>query len=322
MNEERHPGGGLRDVAPPRPRHSTARAGSSPRPISRATARTCRAWFKPDLPTGMNDMGASYSWAEPEQYFRWVREERNWMFMMESGSASLPPISSLSQFLPDVERARAGASARSRSTPPGPTTAPTTTSRATTAPCAGCTANPRAWPTTAGKATSSRPTSTARCSRRSTTGCGTSPAASPSGRSTPAAERAVADLRLVSQADGQLVLHQEGLRAAARAVEPARTAPSASSTRRLAPQPGLEVRARVFDLNARLLWEKTAPGRARRPTPTAKLHRSRSRRGATPVYFVKLELTRRARPAGVGQLLLAARAGRRRPSRRCNRFRP
>jgi len=60
------------------------------------------AWFKPDMPVGMTDIGASYSWAEPEQYFRWAREARNWMFMMEGGSASLPPMSSLSRFLPQV----------------------------------------------------------------------------------------------------------------------------------------------------------------------------------------------------------------------------
>ena len=60
------------------------------------------AWFQPDLPVGMTDIGASYSWAEPEQYFRWVREARNWMFMMEGGSASLPPMSSLVRFLPDL----------------------------------------------------------------------------------------------------------------------------------------------------------------------------------------------------------------------------
>ena len=59
-------------------------------------------WIQPDLPAGMTDIGASYSWAEPEQYFRWVREKRNWMFMMEGGSASLPPISSLARFLPEV----------------------------------------------------------------------------------------------------------------------------------------------------------------------------------------------------------------------------
>ena len=40
-----------------------------------------------------------------------------------------------------------------RWTTTGRTTAPTTTSRATTRPCAGCTASRRAWPTTAGKAT-------------------------------------------------------------------------------------------------------------------------------------------------------------------------
>jgi len=65
-------------------------------------------WFQKDLPTGMNDRGASYSWAEPAQYFRWVRQQRNWMFMMESGSASLPPISSLDRFLPDLHGAPAG----------------------------------------------------------------------------------------------------------------------------------------------------------------------------------------------------------------------
>ena len=44
----------------------------------------------------------SYQWQEPVTYFRWVRENRSWMFKMESGSASLPPISSLAKFLPDL----------------------------------------------------------------------------------------------------------------------------------------------------------------------------------------------------------------------------
>ncbi|MGD0091325.1 MAG: beta galactosidase jelly roll domain-containing protein [Planctomycetota bacterium] len=61
------------------------------------------AHFKDDLPTGMNDLGnKSYGWQEPATYFRWVREDRSWMFKMESGSASLPPISSLAKFLPDL----------------------------------------------------------------------------------------------------------------------------------------------------------------------------------------------------------------------------
>jgi exo-1,4-beta-D-glucosaminidase len=61
------------------------------------------AHFREDLPTGMNDVRPkSYQWQEPAQYFRWVREDRSWMFKMESGSASLPPISSLAKFLPEL----------------------------------------------------------------------------------------------------------------------------------------------------------------------------------------------------------------------------
>lgn len=61
------------------------------------------AHFKDDLPTGMNDVSPkSYGWQEPVTYFRWVREDRSWMFKMESGSASLPPMSSLAKFLPDL----------------------------------------------------------------------------------------------------------------------------------------------------------------------------------------------------------------------------
>ena len=57
-------------------------------------------WTKRDLPTGMNDwVPKSYGWEEPATYFRWVRASRNWMFMMESGTASVPPISSLSKFI-------------------------------------------------------------------------------------------------------------------------------------------------------------------------------------------------------------------------------
>jgi len=59
-------------------------------------------WFQPDLPTGMTDIGATYGWQDPMTYFNLVREKRNWTFMMESGSASLPPISSLARFLPQL----------------------------------------------------------------------------------------------------------------------------------------------------------------------------------------------------------------------------
>lgn len=61
------------------------------------------AWYAQELPAGMTDKGASYSWVEPVQYFIWVRESRNWMFMMEGGSASVPPMSSLAKFLPDLQ---------------------------------------------------------------------------------------------------------------------------------------------------------------------------------------------------------------------------
>jgi hypothetical protein len=60
-------------------------------------------WYAQELPAGMTDKGASYSWAEPAQYFNWVRESRNWMFMMEGGSPSVPPMSSLAKFLPDLQ---------------------------------------------------------------------------------------------------------------------------------------------------------------------------------------------------------------------------
>jgi len=57
-------------------------------------------WFQQDLPVGMNDWPPkSYGWKEPATYFQWVRDERSWMFKMESGSASLPPISSLNKFI-------------------------------------------------------------------------------------------------------------------------------------------------------------------------------------------------------------------------------
>jgi len=66
-------------------------------------------WFKKDLPTGMNDYAPkSYGFEEPATYYTWVREKRNWMFMMESGSASLPPIDSLRRFIPDLGKTPQG----------------------------------------------------------------------------------------------------------------------------------------------------------------------------------------------------------------------
>jgi exo-1,4-beta-D-glucosaminidase len=60
-------------------------------------------WIRKDIPVGMNDYPPkSYDWQHPSTYYRWVREERNWMFMIESGSASLPPVESLERFIPDL----------------------------------------------------------------------------------------------------------------------------------------------------------------------------------------------------------------------------
>jgi len=65
-------------------------------------------WIRQDMPVGMTDIGASYSWLPVEEYFRKVQEDYRWMFMMESGSPSLPPIESLRLFLPDIDSKKAG----------------------------------------------------------------------------------------------------------------------------------------------------------------------------------------------------------------------
>ena len=67
------------------------------------------AWIAKDMPVGMTDAGASYTWQEPAWYYERVRESRNWMFMIESGSASLPPIDSLRRFIPDLGTSSDGA---------------------------------------------------------------------------------------------------------------------------------------------------------------------------------------------------------------------
>ena len=60
-------------------------------------------WILPDTPVGANDMGPkSYGWQDPAWFFRMVREDRSWMFKIESGSASLPPPESLRRFLPEL----------------------------------------------------------------------------------------------------------------------------------------------------------------------------------------------------------------------------
>lgn len=66
-------------------------------------------WFRADMPTGMTDLGFNtYGWEEPSEYYRRVREVPNWMFMTETGSASLPPLSSLGKFIPNLGAAAPG----------------------------------------------------------------------------------------------------------------------------------------------------------------------------------------------------------------------
>lgn len=67
-------------------------------------------WIRQDMPVGMTDVGASYGWLPVKEYFRKVMEDIRWMFMIESCSASLPPIESLRFFLPDIDRKKRVAS--------------------------------------------------------------------------------------------------------------------------------------------------------------------------------------------------------------------
>jgi PAS domain-containing protein len=60
-------------------------------------------WFRKDLPVGLNDyLPKTYGWQLPQVYYRFVREQRNWMFMIESCSASVPPLESLVRFIPQL----------------------------------------------------------------------------------------------------------------------------------------------------------------------------------------------------------------------------
>lgn len=58
-------------------------------------------WIMQDFPVGATDISTSYGWQEPSTYYNWVRKIRDWMFVMEVGSASVPPIDSVSRFIPD-----------------------------------------------------------------------------------------------------------------------------------------------------------------------------------------------------------------------------
>ncbi len=60
-------------------------------------------WFARELPAGCNDyMPKTYGWQLPWVYYDFVRHQRNWMFMIESGAASVPPVESLLTFMPHL----------------------------------------------------------------------------------------------------------------------------------------------------------------------------------------------------------------------------
>lgn len=60
-------------------------------------------WFARELPAGCNDyMPKTYGWQLPWVYYDFVRSQRNWMFMIESCAASVPPVESLLAFMPHL----------------------------------------------------------------------------------------------------------------------------------------------------------------------------------------------------------------------------
>lgn len=66
-------------------------------------------WIKKDTPVGVYDSGSSYCWKEPSYYYEKVSEGRESMFMDEIGSPSVPPISSLKKFIPNLGETQEGA---------------------------------------------------------------------------------------------------------------------------------------------------------------------------------------------------------------------
>lgn len=67
-------------------------------------------WIKQDTPVGANDnYPKSYTWQQHSWYYSMVRDDRTWMFKIESGSASLPPIESLKKFILDIGETSEGA---------------------------------------------------------------------------------------------------------------------------------------------------------------------------------------------------------------------
>jgi exo-1,4-beta-D-glucosaminidase len=58
-------------------------------------------WLEQDLPTGVRDARA-FGWVDPTGYYERVRAVWTWMFNTEVSIATYPPVSSLRKFIPDV----------------------------------------------------------------------------------------------------------------------------------------------------------------------------------------------------------------------------
>jgi exo-1,4-beta-D-glucosaminidase len=58
-------------------------------------------WLKEDVPTGLHD-AVAFDWIDPAGYYQKVRAGGKWMYNTEVSIASLPPVSSLRKFVPNL----------------------------------------------------------------------------------------------------------------------------------------------------------------------------------------------------------------------------
>jgi beta-galactosidase/beta-glucuronidase len=59
------------------------------------------SWIEKDLPTGLHDAGTFWD-VSPVGYFQRIQAGGKWMFNTETSIASIPPVSSLIKFIPDL----------------------------------------------------------------------------------------------------------------------------------------------------------------------------------------------------------------------------
>ena len=62
-------------------------------------------WIEQDLPTGLHDAGTFWE-ISPPGYYQRVRDGKKWMFNTEVSIASLPPVNNLNKFIPDLFKQR------------------------------------------------------------------------------------------------------------------------------------------------------------------------------------------------------------------------